>query len=59
MFTYLFSKFSKKLKVPTARTLFNTTNLRRKSRNKLLIKSGVMFTGQSTVTPPFFMNMGV
>lgn len=58
MFAYLFSTLRKTLKVPAARTLFNTTNLRRKSRNKLLIKSGVMFTGQSTVTPPFFYEYG-
>lgn len=58
MFTYLFSTLRNKLKVPAARTLFNTQNLRRKSRNKLLMKSGVVIEGESAVTPPFFMNMG-
>lgn len=53
MFTYLFSTLRNKLKVSTARTLFNTQNLRRKSRNKLLIKSGVVIKGESAVTPPF------
>lgn len=38
MLTYLFSTLRNRLKVPTARNLFNTTNLRRKSRNKLLKK---------------------
>lgn len=50
MFAYLFSTLRKTLKVPAARTLFNTRNLRRKSRNKLLIKSGVMFMRIPTQT---------
>ncbi|HGF8654924.1 TPA: DapH/DapD/GlmU-related protein [Salmonella enterica subsp. enterica] len=58
MFTYLFSTLRNKLKVSTARTLFNTQNLRRKSRNKLLIKSGVVIKGESAVTPPFFYEHG-
>ncbi|EEI8515141.1 sugar O-acetyltransferase [Salmonella enterica] len=58
MITYLFSKFKTRLKVPTARNLFNTKNLRRKSRNKLLKKSGVVITGESAVIPPFFYEYG-
>lgn len=58
MFAYLFSTLSNKLKVPAARTLFNTQNLRRKSRNKLLMKSGVVMVGESNVTPPFFYEHG-
>ncbi|EAR6585351.1 sugar O-acetyltransferase [Salmonella enterica] len=58
MLTYFFSKLRTRLKVPTARNLFNTENLRRKSRNKLLIKSGVLITGESAVTPPFFYEYG-
>lgn len=58
MLTYLFSTLRTRLKVPTARNLFNTKNLRRKSRNKLLKKSGVVITGESAVTPPFFYEYG-
>ncbi|HGF3244463.1 DapH/DapD/GlmU-related protein [Salmonella enterica] len=58
MFTYLFSTLRNKLKVPAARTLFNTQNLRRKSRNKLLVKSGVVIEGESAVTPPFYWEHG-
>lgn len=58
MFTYFFSTLRNTLKVPAARTLFNTQNLRRKSRNKLLIKSGVIIKGESAVTPPFFYEHG-
>ncbi|EHP9415824.1 acetyltransferase [Salmonella enterica] len=58
MLTYLFSTLRNKLKVPAARTLFNTQNLRRKSRNNLLIKSGVVIKGESAVTPPFFYEHG-
>ncbi|EPF5556799.1 TPA: DapH/DapD/GlmU-related protein [Salmonella enterica subsp. enterica serovar Saintpaul] len=58
MFTYFFSTLRNTLKVPAARTLFNTQNLRRKSRNKLLIKSGVVIKGESAVTPPFFYEHG-
>lgn len=58
MFTYLFSTLRNKLKVPAARTLFNTQNLRRKSRNKLLVKSGIVIEGESAVTPPFYWEHG-
>lgn len=58
MFTYLFSTLRNKLKVSAARTLFNTQNLRRKSRNKLLVKSGVVIEGESAVTPPFYWEHG-
>ncbi|EIN9311814.1 sugar O-acetyltransferase [Salmonella enterica] len=58
MFTYLFSTLRNKLKVPAARTLFNTQNLRRKSRNKLLVKSGVVIEGEIAVTPPFYWEHG-
>lgn len=58
MITYLFSTFRKKLKVLAARTLFNTQNLRRKSRNKLLVKSGGVIEGESAVTPPFYWEHG-
>lgn len=58
MFNYLFSTLRNKLKVPAARTLFNTQNLRRKSRNKLLVKSGVVIEGESAVTPPFYWEHG-
>lgn len=58
MFNYLFSTLRNKLKVPAARTLFNTQNLRRKSRNKLLVKSGVVIEGESAVIPPFYWEHG-
>lgn len=58
MFTYLFSTLRNKLKVPAARTLFNTQNLRRKSRNKLLVKSGGVIEGEIAVTPPFYWEHG-
>lgn len=58
MFAYLFSTLRKTLKVPAARTLFNTQNLRRKSRNKLLVKSGVVIEGEIAVTPPFYWEHG-
>ncbi|WP_079849704.1 sugar O-acetyltransferase [Salmonella enterica] len=58
MLTYLFSKLSKRLKVPTARALFNGKDLKRKKRNKILIKSGVSIKGECSITPPFFYEFG-
>ncbi|MFV9347281.1 sugar O-acetyltransferase [Citrobacter freundii] len=58
MFTYLRSILSKKIKVATARNLINTRPLTRKKRNCILMKTGIILTGECAVTPPFYYEFG-
>lgn len=58
MLFYYLSSMCKSIKVPCARTFFNTRNLSRKKRNVLLRKSGVVLDRETTVVAPFFYEFG-
>lgn len=58
MIFYYTSKLCKSIKVSRGTSLINSRCLSNKNINILMKKSGVIFEGNSIVTPPFFYEFG-
>ncbi|MGP1280832.1 DapH/DapD/GlmU-related protein [Serratia sp. CY31527] len=58
MLFFYTSSFCKNIKISRARAIINSRLLSNKIINTLLKKSGVLFDGDSVITPPFFYEFG-
>ena len=58
MFTYWLLKLKKKVSPLSASIFFNSSQVSKKKKNKILVKAGVRTNGSFTIRPPFFFEKG-
>ncbi|MFB9086818.1 hypothetical protein ACFFW8_18000 [Erwinia tracheiphila] len=58
MLDYLFLLFSRHISVRRARAFFNSSHMAEKKKNKILLKTGIVFEGKSTIVAPFYYEFG-